>query len=310
MILGGGLGGGRMALGLQRLGLLDDSLIAVNVADDHSFYGLHVSPDMDTILYMLSDLIDPFKGWGLRDDTTRTIDSLTELGEVAWFHVGDRDMATHLLRTSMLSRGATLADVAQRLCEAFQLPNVVTPITNDPVRTRITISAGEEVDFQTYHVRLRAGPEVGFVRYEGGERATPAPGILDAVLEARLVILAPSSPVSSILPMLEVPGVRAALAHRAGRTVAVSPIVLGATPDEVVASRSRTCHQLLVGAGYDPTPHSVASLYEDLIDEFIVDTIDAESETSLMPSSIIVRATSTITPTADTAAALIRFILE
>lgn len=299
-----------MALGLQRLGLLDEALIAVNIADDHSFYGLHISPDMDTILYMLADLIDPVKGWGLRDDTTRTIDSLTELGEEVWFHVGDRDMATHLLRTSMLSSGATLVDVARQLCGVMDLPRVVTPISNSRVRTRITISADAEVDFQTYHVRLRAGPEVKSVRYEGVEAATPAPGILDALREARLVILAPSSPVSSILPMLEVPGVRSALALRKGRTVAVSPLVLGATPDEIVAARSRTCHQLLVGAGYEPTPHSVAALYADLIDEFIVDTIDAENETSLMPPNVIVRAATTITPSADTAAALIRFILD
>jgi len=309
IILGGGLGGGRMATGLQRLGLLETSLLIVNVADDHCFYSLHVSPDMDTVIYMLGGLIDPIRGWGLHGYTTRTIDALAALGDVPWFHVGDRDMATHLFRTELLAQGLTLTDVASRLCEALHLPKVVAPITNDPVRTRITISPGEEVDFQTYHVRLGAESDVLKVRYHGCESAAPAPGILDRLRNAPLVVLAPSSPASSILPILNVPGVRSALTLRTNPTVAVTPFVLGAAPDESVVARIRTSHRLLVGTGYDATPHSVAAIYEDLIDTFIVDTIDAEYEMPLMPPNLDVRQTSTITPTAESAAALLRFII-
>jgi LPPG:FO 2-phospho-L-lactate transferase len=259
---------------------------------------------------MLSGLIDPLRGWGLQNDTTQTIDALAALGDTPWFHVGDRDMATHLLRTKLLSSGSSLTDVTGRLCEALHLPKVITPISDNPVRTRITIFPGEEVDFQTYHVRLRAEPEVLAVRYQGCEDATPSPGILEMVRDAALVVLAPSSPVSSILPILNVPGVRSALKSRTNHTVAVSPIVLGATPDELVLARTRTCRRLLVGAGYGATPHSVAALYEELIDTFVVDSIDANFEMPLMPTSLDVRETSTITPTAEAAAELLRLIMK
>jgi LPPG:FO 2-phospho-L-lactate transferase len=305
VVMGGGLGAARLGLGLQRLGMLERSLIAANVADDHEFYGLCVAPDFDTIVYSLAGLIDDERGWGLRGDTSCTMDALAAMGQSPWFHLGDRDLATHMLRTEWLQEGVPGSVVAGRLCEAHELPPVIVPVSEDRIRTRVRIEDGQEVDFQTFHVRLRGQPGVVGVRYEGIDRARPLPRVVAAIEEARLVVLAPSSPVASVIPILEVAGVRNAVANRAHPTVAVTPLVVAAPPDRHAEARARTRSRLLSGIGVEPTPHGVAALYADLLDAFVVDELDAAAEVHQLPRGVEAVVASTISRSAEEAAVLL-----
>jgi LPPG:FO 2-phospho-L-lactate transferase len=310
VVLGGGLGAARLGLGLQHLGMLERSLIVANVADDHEFYGLRVAPDFDTIVYTLAGLIDDERGWGVRGDTSSTMDALTAIGGSSWFHLGDRDLATHLLRTQWLEDGVPASAVARRLCEARGLPAVIVPVTEDRVRTRVRTADGQEVDFQTFHVRLRAQPRVVGVRYEGIDRARPVPGLVAAIEAAGLVVLAPSSPVASVIPILEVAGVRTAVASRSRPTIAITPLVVAAPPDPHAEARARTRARLLAGIGVAPTPHDVAALYSGLIDAFVVDELDAPAEVHQLPSGVDAIVASTISRNAREAAALLGTVLE
>lgn len=310
VVLGGGLGTSRLATGLRALGLLGSSLLVVNVADDRSFYGLHVAPDVDTVLYTLADMLDRRRGWGLAGDTARVMEALAALGAEPWFHLGDRDLATHLFRTALLADGMRLSAVVARLCDALGLPPVVRPASDQLVRTRVTVAGGEEVDFQTFHVRLGAGPTVTSVRYDGLEGALPAPGVLDALGRAGVVVVAPSSPVASVLPILGLAGVRQALTDRSGPTVAISPLVLAATPDEATRRRVATSRRLLEGVGVEPSPWGVAGCYADLVDAFVVDQRDRPQPGAGMPAATETLFADTITPTPERAAGLLASVLS
>ena len=309
VVLGGGTGASRLAAGLERLGLLERSLVVVNVADDLEVHGLAVWPDLDTVVYRLAARLDRARGWGLEGDTTVVLDELRRLGAAAWFTIGDRDLATHVARTALLREGRTPTEVAHALCTAHGLPPRVVPVSEDPVRTRVALAGGEEVAFQTYHVRLRARPAATAVRYDGLATARPAPGVLDALRRARLVVLAASSPVASVLPMLGTPGVRGALGGRSGGTAAVTPVVLGVPPGPAMRHRALTRQQLLGALGTAHAPHAVAALYAGLIDAFVVDAVDAATEVDLLPDDVqpVVAATTGDDP--DDAARLLEALL-
>jgi LPPG:FO 2-phospho-L-lactate transferase len=274
IVLGGGLGGSRLAAGLLQAGLLENSRVLANVADDTERHGLAISPDLDTVLYRLAGRIDDARGWGLRNDSYSVIEELGRLGEDNWFTLGDRDLATHLFRTERLRRGVPLSQVTRELCEAFGVPAVLSPITDDRLRTIIELESGESVDFQTYHVRLRSQPVAVRLTYLGAEDAKPAPHVLEEIRHARLVILAASSPAASLLPMLSVAGVRDALAERSAATVALSPHVSRLAPTGSDAHRARTRCQLLRALGHDADAMSVARLYADVADVYVVDERD------------------------------------
>lgn len=309
VVLGGGTGASRLAAGLDRLGVLERSLVVVNVADDVEVHGLAVWPDLDTVVYRLAGRLDLARGWGLAGDTTVVLDELRRLGVDAWFTVGDRDLATHLARTALLRQGRGATDVAHALCAAHGIPPRIAPVTEDRVRTRVVLDTGEEVGFQTYHVRLRARPTAVGVRYDGIEDARPDSGVLDALRRAALVVLAPSSPVASILPQLGIAGVRDALERRAGATVAVTPVVLGATPSPAMRQRAHTREQLLRALGTPHVPHAVASLYAGLIGGFVVDAVDAATEVPLLPAGVEPLVAPTTGDGADDAARLLELLL-
>ncbi|MDQ1514990.1 MAG: 2-phospho-L-lactate transferase [Actinomycetota bacterium] len=270
-VLCGGFGAARFLDGLRRLPGLTLTCIA-NTADDLDYLGVHVSPDVDTVTYALAGIFDEGRGFGVVGDTFRNAEALRRYG-AGWFSVGDVDLATSIRRTGLLLAGATLSEATAELARGLSVGAAVVPMSDDPVRTVVVTDEGR-LPFQEYLVRHRAQPAVVAVEHDGLDTARPAPAVLPALAEADLVVLAPSSPVASLGPILALPGVRAALA--ATTVVAVTPVVSGqppATPPE--QSRARVRAAFMAAAGLDHTATAVAGLYAEVLDGFVLDERDA-----------------------------------
>lgn len=265
VVLAGGLGGSRLVDSLARAAGPEAVTAIVNVGDDLKFLGLYVSPDLDTVLYTLAGLLDEERGWGIRDESYAAIGAAERLGAETWFTLGDRDLGLHLVRTGLLRGGSSLSAVTARLAEALGVGVRLLPATDDRLRTFVSTPAGE-LDFQTWFVRRRHADPVLAVRFEGAETARPAPGVLDAIAAAELVVIAPSNPFVSIGPILAVPGLREALAQR--RVAAVSPLVGGKALRGPLA-------EMLASLGHEPTARGVAAVYGDLVSTFVLDPADA-----------------------------------
>jgi LPPG:FO 2-phospho-L-lactate transferase len=296
VVLAGGVGAARFLEGLVRV--LDPRLITVvsNTADDDEFFGLHVSPDIDTVIYTLAGLADPEQGWGLAGDTFHCLDALARLGHETWFRLGDRDLATHLHRTMLLRQGRTLSEATASIASALGLSVRILPMSDDPVRTFVRTPSGE-FPFQEYFVRRRFADPVEAIRFEGVEAARPAPGLLDEIARARCVILAPSNPMVSVGPILAVPGIRQALRAADARVAAISPIVGGATI-------KGPADRMLAGLGIDVSPRGVAALYADFLDVMVIDNADAPAAPSIRDLGLQVAVTDTIMRGPDKKAAL------
>lgn len=272
VVLCGGVGAARFLDGLVRS--VDDptEVTAIcNVSDDLQWHGLHVSPDIDTILYTLAGLEGEF-GWGLAGDTHVALEELRTLGEDEWFTIGDRDLATHIRRNELLRAGATLAEATAALATARGLACRLLPVTNDPHPTVVVTEDGE-LEFQEYFVHRRAQDPVLELRFPGAEAARPAPGVLDAIAEAELILFAPSNPFVSIDPLFAVPGVRSAVQSSTAQRIAVSPIIGGAAVKGPAADMLRSL-------GHEVSALGVARLYEGSIDTFILD----EADRALVPA--------------------------
>jgi LPPG:FO 2-phospho-L-lactate transferase len=268
-VLSGGVGAARFLRGLLQVVPADQVTAVVNVGDDLVLHGLHISPDLDTITYTLAGQVDDERGWGLKGETWQAMETVGRYGGIDWFNLGDRDLGTHLYRTQrMREEGATLTEVTAEITAAWDLGLRVLPVSDDPVRTRLTLASGDEVAFQDYFVRLRHGVPVTSMRLEGVEDADPGPGVLQAILDADVVVIAPSNPVVSIAPVLAVPGVQAAVEAVRHRTVAVSPLIGGKT---VKGPADRLMQEL----GMVPTSVGVAHAYRDVASALVLDTEDA-----------------------------------
>src|SRR5215467_1640230 len=215
-VLTGGTGGAKFVDGLCRVVAPEELTVIVNTGDDHEWWGLHVSPDIDSILYMLAGLLSTERGWGVRGDTFHCLQAMKALGQPAWFSVGDRDLATHLLRTRLVSQGHTLTEVTRIVGERLGVRSRVLPMSDQPVETRVQTPSGD-FSFQQYFVQRRYQDPVISVRFDGAEAAKPAPGVLAAIAESEAVLIAPSNPVTSIGPILAVPGIRNALRETPAR---------------------------------------------------------------------------------------------
>lgn len=266
-VLAGGVGAARFLRGL--IDVVDPASVTVigNTADDEELLGLHVSPDLDTVLYTLVDAVDPEQGWGLAGDTFACLEQAALLGEETWFRLGDADLATHVRRTCLLREGRTLSEATREIAVAFGLPCRLLPMSDDPVRTIVATDAGD-LSFQEYFVRRGWQDEVRGLRFEGAHAARPAPGVPEALAEAEIVILAPSNPLVSIGPILAVPGIRQALTHRASPVVAVSPIVGG-------RALKGPADRMLTSLGHEASAVGVARLYADFLDVLVLDQEDA-----------------------------------
>jgi LPPG:FO 2-phospho-L-lactate transferase len=269
VVLSGGVGGARFVRGL--VDVADPAQVTVigNVGDDLDVLGMHVSPDLDSILYSLADLNDEERGWGRAGETWSALTTVADLGGESWFRLGDRDLGLHLVRTQALQSGEPLSVVTARLAESLGLDTQLIPATDDRLRTWITTPAGE-FTFQEWFVARGHRDEVDVLRFEGAESAAPAPGVLDAIDSADLLLIAPSNPYVSIAPILALRQVREALAHRKVPCVAVSPLIGGRA---VKGPADRMLARLAGGTA----PAHVAGCYPELIDALVVDEADAGS---------------------------------
>jgi LPPG:FO 2-phospho-L-lactate transferase len=266
--LAGGVGAARLLRGLVRVVAPAEVTAVVNTGDDTELHGLHISPDLDTVTYTLAGLNDDERGWGLAGETWGVMDSLERLGGETWFRLGDRDLATHLYRTQRLSVGTTLTRVTSEITGALGVATRLLPMSDDPVRTRLTLVDGPEVSFQEYFVGRRHAVAVESVRFSGAETAVPGPDVLDAIDGAEVVVVCPSNPIVSIGPLLAVPGIADALARRRPDTVAVSPIIAG-------AALKGPADRLMTELGHEATVVGVARAYADVVGTLVVDDADA-----------------------------------
>jgi LPPG:FO 2-phospho-L-lactate transferase len=301
--LAGGVGAARLLRGLIEVVPAGEITAIVNVGDDTDLHGLHISPDLDTVMYTLADAINPETGWGLAGETWRVMESLGRLGGVTWFNLGDKDLATHLYRTQRLSEGAPLGTVTTELAERFGVGIRMVPVTDDPLRTRLRIVGGDEVGFQEYFVKLHHDVAVSEVRFEGASDARPGPGVLDAIAGAAVVVVCPSNPVVSIDPVLAVPGVPDALTARRADVVAVSPIVAG-------AALKGPADRLLVEMGFESSVVGVARWYAPWVSTLVIDEADAALAASVEAEGLRCVVAPTIMSDVDRSAALARIVLD
>ncbi len=265
--LAGGTGAAKLLRGLAACLAPRDLTVIGNTGDDAEVWGLHVSPDLDTVTYALAGVLDVTRGWGRADETFRCLETMAVLGAPTWFSLGDRDLALHVARTAALRAGETLSTVTARVTGQLGVATRVLPMSDEPVRTIVRTTQGRRT-FQEYFVRDRAEGDVVAVEYEGAAAARPAPGVLDALADADLVVVCPSNPVTSIGPILAVPGMAKALAATRAPVVGVSPIVGGA-PVSGPAGR-------LMGArGLEVSPVGVAAAYAPWLRALLIDARDA-----------------------------------
>ena len=287
-LLAGGVGGARLAHGFA-LALPDGGAslaVVVNVGDDTELHGLAISPDLDTVMYTLAEINDEQRGWGLQHETYATLDQLGRLGEDTWFTLGDRDLATHIVRTARLRSGMPLSVVTTQLADSLGIRARLLPATDDRVRTLVHTPSGQ-VAFQEYFVRRQHADAVLDLSSDGVEDAAPAPGVLDAVARADLLVVAPSNPFLSVEPVLAVPGVRDAVRAATAPTVAVSPIVAGRAIKGPAA-------QILETLGHEVSALGVARLYAGLVDMMCIDTADAALAGAVEGLGLEVMVTDTI----------------
>lgn len=304
-VLAGGVGAARMLTGIVRVVPPSDVTAIVNVADDVELHGLSISPDLDTVTYTLAGAGDPERGWGLAGETWHGMEMLGRLGGERWFNLGDQDLGTHLFRTGRLASGADLATVTHEITRAWGLELRIIPVTNDRVRTFVTLrdEPGAEIGFQEYFVRRQHDVAASAVRFDGADDACPAPGVLDAIESAEMIVIAPSNPIVSIAPVLAVPGVREAVERRRERTVAVSPIIAG-------AALKGPADRLLAELGHDVSVVGVARLYRSLAATFVIDEADRDLAPAVEAEGMRCVVTDTIMRDTDRAAALARVTLE
>ncbi|MHB8215803.1 MAG: 2-phospho-L-lactate transferase [Candidatus Sulfotelmatobacter sp.] len=300
-VLTGGTGGAKFVDGLRQVIPPEEITMVVNTGDDLMWWGLYVSPDIDSITYVLSGLLSRERGWGVKGDTFLCLQAMGQLGEPTWFHTGDRDLAMHLLRSRLLAEGKTLSQATTAICDKLGVKARILPMSDSRVETRVDTPSGE-LSFEEYFVQRWYQDPVNSVRFAGATDAEAAPGVIDAILSADAVIIAPSNPVTSIGPILAVPGIREALHSARGKVSAVSPIV-GNAP---VAGPAGI---LMTAQGLPCSIAGVAKAYEDFLDLLVCDTRDARAAETLRKNGLRVQCAQTIMRSSDDRAALARTVL-
>ena len=302
VVFTGGTGGTKLVQGLQQVVAPDDLTVIVNTGDDLEWWGLHVSPDIDSVLYGLSDLLSKDRGWGVDNDSFRCLERMKQLGQPSWFSLGDLDLATHLTRTAMLRAGRSLSRATAELARKMGIRARVLPMSDERVSTMLGTAKGT-LTFQEYFVRERHHIEVRRVRFVGAHRAHPAPGVIESIETAEAIILAPSNPVTSIGPILAVPGIRDALRQTKAKVAAVSPIVGG----EAVSGPAGALMKMM---GWESTIAGVAKAYEDFLDVLIADRADEAEASAVRTENLRVLCANTIMKSMDDKRGLAQFTLN
>src|SRR5271169_5230160 len=302
VVLTGGTGGAKLVQGLHRSIAPEDLTVIVNTGDDIEWWGLHVSPDVDSILYALAGHLSVERGWGIDNDSFRCLERMAHLGQPTWFSLGDLDLATHLTRSNLLRAGKSLSAATAELAKRLGIHSRVLPMSDDRVLTLVDTPKGT-LNFQEYFVRERHQVEVRAVRFEGAETAHPAPGVIESIQSAEAIILAPSNPVTSIGPILAVPDVREALRRTSAPVAAVSPIVGG----EAVSGPAGV---LMRRKGWPSTIAGVAQAYEDFLDLLVVDLEDHADADHLREGGLRVVSTNTVMKSLEDRLELAEFTLN
>ena len=267
----GGVGGAKLVDGLVQCLPPEALSVIVNIGDDFDHFGLHISPDLDTVCYTMAGIANPETGWGRNDETWHALNSLVTLGGPDWFRIGDRDLGTHLERTRRLRSGDSLSQITRDFCREWKILSLVLPASDDAVPTLVITEDGE-LSFQEYFVRRKCEPKVIGFRFENAAQAMPAPGVLDQLGEADIVIFCPSNPWVSIDPILAIPGIRSALAER--HIIAVTPIIGGRTVKGPAA-------KMFAELGIEPSASAVCCHYQGLLSGFVLDSEDHVLENSI-----------------------------
>jgi LPPG:FO 2-phospho-L-lactate transferase len=284
--LAGGVGAAKFLRGLVQVIRPEDLTIISNTGDDIELFGLHISPDVDIVAYTLSGVVDEARGWGIRGDTFNSLAMMQHYGEATWFNLGDRDLATHILRTQRLHAGHSLTEVTMALCQALGLAVRILPMCDQPVPSMVRTPAGL-FHFQEYLVQRGGQEEVLEVIYQGSAQARPHAAVLEAIAGAEVIIICPSNPIISIGPILAVPGIRQALCESPAPVVAVSPIIQGAT-------LKGPADKMLRGLGLEVSAYGVAEYYGDLLHGLVIDTLDAVLQSRLSRRGWRIVVTNTI----------------
>ena len=299
--LAGGIGASKFLLGLTSAMPPEDITIIANTGDDIELFGLRICPDIDTVTYTLAGVINEETGWGLTGETFECLRWLARYGEASWFNLGDRDLATHMFRTNQMRSGRSLSEVTDGVRRSLGVRSTILPMTEAYTPTRVVTDEGE-MHFQEYFVRRRCEPRVFGLRFDNIDFAEPAPGVVNAILEADAVIICPSNPFISIGPILAVPGVRDSL-REAHAVVAITPIIAGKALKGPAAVMLRDLgHKVSAGA--------VAELYDDLLDAFILDETDTDETPDIQSLGMRVFSTNTVMNTLEDKQRLAKWVLE
>jgi LPPG:FO 2-phospho-L-lactate transferase len=301
-VLTGGTGGAKFVWGLAQIVPPQELTVIVNTGDDLTWWGLHVSPDLDSVMYALAGKLSRERGWGYDDDSFRCLDRMRTLGAEAWFQLGDLDLATHLRRTQLLSSGKTLTEATAEICRAMNVSQRLLPMSDDPIQTIVGTPDGD-LTFQEYFVRERWQPKVTGVRFHGADKAVTAPRVLQSLIHSDVVLIAPSNPVTSIGPILAVPGVRDALRCTTAQVVAISPIVAG-------AAVTGPAGEMLNMKGLPISVAGVAEIYRDLLDVMVADSQDESSRPEIESKAVRAAFTDTIMNSDEDKIELARFALS
>lgn len=301
-VLTGGTGGAKFVWGLAQIVPPEQLTVIVNTGDDLRWWGLHVSPDLDSVMYALSGKLNRERGWGYEGDTFRCLERMQSLGAETWFQLGDLDLATHLRRTDLLASGRSLSEATSELCRAMGVKVRLLPMSNEPLQTVVSTPDGD-LTFQEYFVRERWKPAITDVTFKGADRAVTAPGVLQSIIHSDLVIIAPSNPITSIGPILAVPGVRDALRCTTAQVIAVSPIV-GNAPVSGPAG------EMLKMRGFAISAVGVAACYRDLIDVLIADAQDEAARKDIETIDVQAAFTNAVMKSDDDKIALAKFALS
>ena len=303
VVLCGGVGAAKLLQGLVKVVAPNSVTAIVNTGDDLSLHGLHICPDIDTVIYTLGNEINPDTGWGLKDEGWRAMDMVAMYGGIDWFRLGDRDIGTHLFRTQRLSEGATLSEVTREIAAKWGVGVNVIPMSNDPVRTIVTTVRGEDLNFQDYFVRLAHDVEIASIKFQGHETAHPAPELISEILEADIILVAPSNPLVSIAPILSIAGIRDVLQKRRKDVIAISGIIGG-------KALKGPAGRLLNELGYEASAAAVAEIYKDIAGTFVIDDVDKHERKRIQELGLNCIITDTVMTNSTKAADLCRTTFE
>ncbi len=300
--LAGGVGAARLLRGMVQVVPPEKLVIIGNTGDDVEFYGLHISPDLDIVMYTLAGVVDENKGWGVSSDTFDCLEMLGKLGFETWFRLGDKDLAVHIARTKFLKDGMRLSEATSRLCQKLGVKAKLVPMTDDRVSTKV-VSGDLRLDFQEYFVKRKTEDTVTSVVFEGADKAKPAPMVVEALEEAERVVICPSNPILSISPILSIRQIKDALKKTGAYVVAVSPIVGG-------KALKGPADRIMASMGFEVSAYGVAEFYREFLDHIVIDEVDEQQKERIESLGVKVTVADTVMKSVEDSVRLAKIVLN